>query len=125
ADDAFPRGFDVITIDTSFISVVTVLDRARAYLRPPGSIVALVKPQFEAGPRRLRRGVVRDPDVHRAILRDVARRVGDLGLVAGALAASPLRGAAGNREFFMLVGRRGEPLSDARIEAAVAEESEP
>jgi 23S rRNA (cytidine1920-2'-O)/16S rRNA (cytidine1409-2'-O)-methyltransferase len=121
-DDAFPGGFDVIVVDTAFISVLTMLDRARAYLRPAGNIVALVKPQFEAGRERLGRGgVVRDPAVHRAILHEIRRGVALLGLVPAGLAASPLVGPAGNREFLMLVRREGEPVDDARIEAVLAE----
>ena len=61
ADDAFPEGFDVIAIDASFISLRTILARAAAYLRDGGVVVALVKPQFEAGRSRLGGGgVVRD-----------------------------------------------------------------
>jgi 23S rRNA (cytidine1920-2'-O)/16S rRNA (cytidine1409-2'-O)-methyltransferase len=122
SDDAFPEGFDVIAIDASFISVITILRSARRYLRRGGSVVALVKPQFEAGRERLDRGgVVRDPAVHGAILREVVASIVELGLVPTALVASPLRGPAGNREFFMLVRREGEPFDDARIEAVLAE----
>ena len=56
SDDAFPNGFDVIVVDASFISLRTIVARALAYLRPGGSMVTLVKPQFEAGPRTARRG---------------------------------------------------------------------
>jgi 23S rRNA (cytidine1920-2'-O)/16S rRNA (cytidine1409-2'-O)-methyltransferase len=58
ADDAFPGGFDVIAIDASFISVRTILARAVQYLRSGGAIVALIKPQFEAGRDRLGGGGV-------------------------------------------------------------------
>jgi 23S rRNA (cytidine1920-2'-O)/16S rRNA (cytidine1409-2'-O)-methyltransferase len=115
--------FDVITIDASFISVVTLLARARAFLadRANAAIVALVKPQFEAGRERLGRGgVVREPAVHRAILREVRAAVMELELVPVALAASPLRGPAGNVEFFALVRRTGTAYSDDAIEAALA-----
>jgi 23S rRNA (cytidine1920-2'-O)/16S rRNA (cytidine1409-2'-O)-methyltransferase len=124
-DDAFPDGFDLIVIDTSFISVLTMAERAKRYLRSAGSIVALVKPQFEAGRRRLGGGgVVRDPAVHRAILRELRQGIAAIGLVPVELAASPLVGPAGNREFLMLVRRQGEPFGDARIEAVLAEEDE-
>jgi 23S rRNA (cytidine1920-2'-O)/16S rRNA (cytidine1409-2'-O)-methyltransferase len=96
ADDAFPDGFDAIVIDASFISLRTILARANAYLRPDGTIVALVKPQFEAGRERI---------------------------VATAVAASPLRGPAGNREFLLELRRTGDSVSDARIEEALGEES--
>ena len=112
ADDAFPEGFDLVVIDTSFISLRTIVARVVGYLRPEGAIVALVKPQFEAGRERLGRGgVVRDPEVHRAVLREVREAMIALGLVPLAVVASPLLGPAGNREFLMLVRRSGEPVS--------------
>jgi 23S rRNA (cytidine1920-2'-O)/16S rRNA (cytidine1409-2'-O)-methyltransferase len=109
-------------IDASFISVVTLLDRARAFLVPNGSIVALVKPQFEAGRERLGTGgVVRDPAVHAAILREVRAQIAGIGLVPVAVAPSPLVGPAGNVEFFMLVRADGTPLDDEALERALAE----
>ena len=115
--------FDVITIDASFISVVTMIERARAFLSDGSSaaIVALVKPQFEAGRERLGRGgVVREPGVHRVILHEVRDAIVRLGLVPGALEPSPLRGPAGNVEFFALVRRVGTAFDDAAIDAALA-----
>ncbi len=118
--DAFPRGFDLIVIDTSFISVLTILARARGFLRADGAIVALVKPQFEAGRERLGGGgVVRDPGVHRAVLREIRDGACALELVPTKLVASPLLGPAGNREFLLLLTARGCALSDASIDAAV------
>lgn len=120
-DDAFPRGFDLIVIDTSFISVLTILARARAFLRPDGAIIALVKPQFEAGRERLGSGgVVRDPKVHRAVLHEVCNGASALSLVPARLTSSPLLGPAGNREFLLLLVLRGAALNDASIEAVVA-----
>ncbi|MBV8331371.1 MAG: TlyA family RNA methyltransferase [Candidatus Eremiobacteraeota bacterium] len=121
-DDAFPGGFDLVVVDASFISLITILRRAVAYVRPAGRIVALVKPQFEAGRSRLGRGgVVRDPDVHRAVLREVRDAAGALGLAAVDAVPSPLLGPAGNREFLMLLRREGDPLGDARIDELLAE----
>lgn len=120
--DAFPEGFDLITVDTSFISLRTILERATAYLRDDGAIVALVKPQFEAGRERVGAGgVVRDPETHRHVLRELRAAVGALGLVPVGLTASPLVGPAGNREFLMELRRRGEPFDDARLEAVLGE----
>ena len=122
ASNAFPDGFDLITIDTSFISLRTILQRATAYLRDDGAIVALVKPQFEAGRARLDAGgVVRDPETHRQVLCELRAAVRALGLVPVGLTASPLVGPAGNREFLMELRRRGEPFDDARLEAVVGE----
>jgi 23S rRNA (cytidine1920-2'-O)/16S rRNA (cytidine1409-2'-O)-methyltransferase len=121
-DDAFPAGFDLIVIDASFISLRTIVARAAAFLRPDGAIVALVKPQFEAGRERLGGGgVVRDPDVHRAILREVREALSRLGLAAVDAALSPLRGPAGNVEFFYRITRSGTAVDDARIDALVAQ----
>lgn len=121
-DDAFAQPFDIIVIDTSFISLRTILARAAVYLAPDGEIVALVKPQFEAGRERLGSGgVVRDPQVHRAVLREVRDAALDIGLAAERLTASPLLGPAGNREFLLRLRRGGAPISDEVIDAVVSE----
>ncbi|MEA2784241.1 MAG: rRNA (cytidine1920-2-O)/16S rRNA (cytidine1409-2-O)-methyltransferase, partial [Candidatus Eremiobacteraeota bacterium] len=121
-DDAYPDGFDVIVIDTSFISLRTIVARAVAYLRERGAIVALVKPQFEAGRERIGGGgVVRDPAVHGAILREVRDAVRDTGVRVIAATLSPLRGPAGNVEFFFELRRAGDEVDDARLDALVSE----
>jgi len=119
ADDAFPEPFDPIVIDASFISVVTMLGRAKHYLAPGGSIVALVKPQFEAGRERLGGGgVVRDPVVRLAVLREVRDAVAGIGLVVAGVSRSALRGPAGNVEVFFLIRAAGEAVDDAALAAA-------
>ena len=122
ADDALGAPFDAIVIDASFISLRTILARARAYLAPGGRIVALVKPQFEAGRERLGRGgVVRDPAVHRDILREVRDAASELGLVMVSVTDSPLLGPAGNREFLADFRIEGTAVDDGRIDAVVGE----
>lgn len=124
SDDAFPERFDLIVIDASFISLRTILARAVSYLRDGGAIVALVKPQFEAGRERLGAGgVVRDPQVHRAVLHEVRDAAAGLGLAGVSLVASPLLGPAGNREFLMEFRREGTVVDDARIDRVVGEEA--
>ncbi|HEV2261417.1 MAG TPA: TlyA family RNA methyltransferase [Candidatus Rubrimentiphilum sp.] len=121
SDDAFAEPFDLVVIDASFISLRTIVARAVHFLADGGTIVALVKPQFEAGPQRLGRGgVVRDPAVHRAVLRETRDALGEIGLKATALVASPLRGPAGNREFFMRLMRTGTNITNERIDEVVA-----
>lgn len=121
-DDAFPSRFDLIVVDASFISLRIILARAVTYLRPDGTIVALVKPQFEAGRERVARGgVVRERATHLEVLRDVRSVAVHSGLVPVALCASPLMGPAGNREFFLLLRRGGEPVDDERIDAVLDE----
>jgi 23S rRNA (cytidine1920-2'-O)/16S rRNA (cytidine1409-2'-O)-methyltransferase len=120
-DDAFGREFDLVTIDASFISVLMMIARAVTYLKPEGDIVALVKPQFEAGPQRLGGGgVVRDPATHRQILEETVSAVLALGLVPTALTRSALRGPAGNVEFFLRVRMAGRPLDDSALDAALS-----
>jgi 23S rRNA (cytidine1920-2'-O)/16S rRNA (cytidine1409-2'-O)-methyltransferase len=120
-DDAFPEGFDLIVIDTSFISLRTIVARALGYLRPGGTIVGLVKPQFEAGRERLGGGgVVRDAVVHRAVLGELRDAIVTLGAVVVDACVSPLRGPAGNVEFFFRIEGAGTPVDDARLDALVA-----
>jgi 23S rRNA (cytidine1920-2'-O)/16S rRNA (cytidine1409-2'-O)-methyltransferase len=121
-DDALPDGFDLIVVDASFISLRTIIARAVAYLRERGAIVALVKPQFEAGRERIGGGgVVRDPAVHAAILREVRDAVRGTGVRVVQAALSPLRGPAGNVEFFYELRRDGEEVDDARLDSLVEE----
>jgi 23S rRNA (cytidine1920-2'-O)/16S rRNA (cytidine1409-2'-O)-methyltransferase len=121
-DDAFPGRFDAIVVDASFISATTIVARALGYLRPRGTIVVLVKPQFEAGRSRLGSGgVVRDPVVHREVLREVRDAFERLGLAVEGLTGSPLLGPAGNREFLMVLRRGTKSIDDARIDEVLAE----
>jgi 23S rRNA (cytidine1920-2'-O)/16S rRNA (cytidine1409-2'-O)-methyltransferase len=92
---------DLAVIDVSFISLALVLPPTARCLAPGGAVVALVKPQFEAGRGRAPGGVVRDPAVHRDVLRSALDHARAAGLVPVGLAASPLLGPAGNREFFL------------------------
>ncbi|ADU51279.1 hemolysin A [Thermaerobacter marianensis DSM 12885] len=93
----------LVTVDVSFISLRLILPAALGVLAPGGGVVALVKPQFEAGPADVGKGgVVRDPAVHRRVLEDVTAAADQLGLTLLGLTASPIRGADGNREFLAL-----------------------
>ncbi len=92
------------TIDVSFISLRLVIGPVAACLADAGgSIVALVKPQFEAGRGRVGDGVVRDPAIHRETVTTVALHAARVGLQPAAVVASPLLGPAGNREFFLRI----------------------
>jgi 23S rRNA (cytidine1920-2'-O)/16S rRNA (cytidine1409-2'-O)-methyltransferase len=96
----FPEPIGLVTADVSFISLGLILPAAVRWLRPNGQVVVLIKPQFEAGRREVGKGgVVRDPDVHRAVLERVVRMAAELQLGLRGLMASPLRGPAGNVEF--------------------------
>ena len=89
----------------SFISLGLVLGPIAGCFGPAGGpIVALVKPQFEAGRGAVDKGVVRDPAVHLDVLRRVVARARELGLGAVATIASPILGPDGNREFLLRLG---------------------
>jgi 23S rRNA (cytidine1920-2'-O)/16S rRNA (cytidine1409-2'-O)-methyltransferase len=107
---SLPEPVDLATLDLSFISLRLVLEPVRRLLAPDGRIVALVKPQFEAGRADVPRGgVVRDPAVHRRVLVQLAADARDAGLVAVDLVASPRTGRQGNREFLALLRNAGRP----------------
>jgi 23S rRNA (cytidine1920-2'-O)/16S rRNA (cytidine1409-2'-O)-methyltransferase len=89
------------TIDVSFISLELVWPAVLRLLEPRGKVLALIKPQFEAGREQVQRGgVVRDPGVHRQVLEEAVQGAVRAGLRMRGLTASPLRGPAGNVEFF-------------------------
>jgi 23S rRNA (cytidine1920-2'-O)/16S rRNA (cytidine1409-2'-O)-methyltransferase len=97
---------DVATVDVSFISLTLVLPAVVASLQPGGHILALVKPQFEAGREEVGRGgVVRDALVHASCVGRVALWAIDHGLRVGGVVRSPLRGPAGNQEFILWLRR--------------------
>ena len=104
ADVAAPVG--LVTCDVSFISLRLVLPAALALATSRAGMVALIKPQFEAGRAALKKGIVREPAIHEAVCRDVATMVHSLGWRVIGLAPSPIEGGDGNREF-LLGARRG------------------
>ncbi|HUZ77292.1 MAG TPA: TlyA family RNA methyltransferase [Chloroflexota bacterium] len=110
-------------IDVSFISLTKVLEPVGLAMgfgapddRPPLSIVALVKPQFEVGPKRAPRGVVRDPAAHRAALHTAIDSGRALGWRVAGLTESPLLGPAGNREFLLWLATGAQASAFGDIE---------
>jgi 23S rRNA (cytidine1920-2'-O)/16S rRNA (cytidine1409-2'-O)-methyltransferase len=99
------RTFDLVTIDVSFISLALILPVVPPVLAPDGRVVALVKPQFEAGRDEIGPGgIIRDPKVQARVVEAVAERALQIGLTRLAVEPSPITGAEGNREFLMLLG---------------------
>jgi 23S rRNA (cytidine1920-2'-O)/16S rRNA (cytidine1409-2'-O)-methyltransferase len=92
---------DFVTIDVSFVSLKLVLAPSLALSQAPAYLVALVKPQFEAGRGAVKKGIVRDPFVHEAVCNEVASMVALLGWQVVGTFASPVLGKDGNREFFI------------------------
>ena len=96
------RQFDIVTLDVAFISVTLIVDRVPALLRPGADVVALVKPQFEAGRSEIgKKGVVADPAVQQRVVDEVAVAADRIGLKPVGTTRSPITGAGGNHEFFL------------------------
>ena len=100
---SLPEAVSLAVVDVSFISLSLVLGPVASTLEPgpDGLILALVKPQFEAGRGRTDHGVVRDPEIHHEVLDRVVAAAGSLGLGARGVVASPILGPEGNREFLV------------------------
>lgn len=96
-----PEPPNLIVADVSFISLKLVLSPALALARRPAHLVALIKPQFEAGRTHLKKGVARDPQVHQMVCDDIAAFVAGLGWTVLGVIPSPVTGGDGNREFLL------------------------
>lgn len=112
---------DLVTIDVSFISLELIIPNAKELLLPDGKILALVKPQFEAGPEKVEDGgVVTDPETHEAVLEKVADFAGSEGLSVESCTYSPIQGkSSSNIEYFFLLSRSGEEQSSNEITSVV------
>jgi 23S rRNA (cytidine1920-2'-O)/16S rRNA (cytidine1409-2'-O)-methyltransferase len=102
-----PGRVDVVTIDVSFISLRLVLPAVPPLLRAGADVVALVKPQFEAGRDEVGAGgLVRDPGIHARVVGEVASAASGIGLGAVGMTPSPITGASGNQEFLLHLRER-------------------
>ena len=108
-------------MDVSFISIKLLLPVLKELLAKDGEIVALVKPQFEAGaPFVGKKGIVRDAKVHIAVIKEIVDFVRVLELVPFGLTYSPIKGGEGNIEFLLYIGRAGDDqVTDLEIENVV------
>jgi len=97
-----PHPVDLVTIDVAFISLGLIFPALPQFLAPDADVVALVKPQFEAGRQHVgKRGLVTDPQVHEAVIARVTAQAEATGLKRVGMTPSPITGATGNREFFL------------------------
>ena len=92
---------DLVTVDVSFISLKLVLPPALALAKTPAQLIALIKPQFEAGRAAGKKGIVRDAAVHAAVCDDISAFVASLGWRVLGIAPSPIAGGDGNAEFLL------------------------
>ncbi len=96
-----PGPVDVVTIDVSFISLRQILPVVPPLLRPGADVIALVKPQFEAGRAEIRKGIIRDDAVQARVVEEVSSAAREVGLNPVASTPSPITGAKGNVEFLL------------------------
>lgn len=130
-----PEAVELITIDVSFISLKVLIPVIKNWFLPEiddgqrsmGSVIALIKPQFEAGRQQVGRGkgVIRDPLIHRQVLLDILSYASELGYIVRGLIRSPLTGPKGNVEFLTWLERAGgqiasiEELVDSVVSVAM------
>lgn len=111
--DTLPEAIDLVVIDVSFISLELILPAVGGWLAEGADVIALVKPQFEAGPESVGKGgIVRDSRVHRQVLHRVLDWAQRNNWVVSGLMTSPIRGTDGNVEYLIHLRRDGEPMLD-------------
>jgi 23S rRNA (cytidine1920-2'-O)/16S rRNA (cytidine1409-2'-O)-methyltransferase len=121
--ESLPELVQLVTIDASFISLKLLLPTIKGWLHSNASVIALIKPQFEAGRESVGKGgVVRDTAIHRKVLHDILNFTQQIGLPPFGLTTSPIKGPAGNIEFLVwlrLAGGNVVPLSPDSLIAQV------
>ena len=100
-----PAPVAIASIDVSFISLRHILPAIHAVTVAGGDIIALVKPQFEAGRGEVRKGIIRDAEVHARVVEEVAAAAREIGLSPQGSIPSPITGAKGNVEFLLHMRR--------------------
>jgi 23S rRNA (cytidine1920-2'-O)/16S rRNA (cytidine1409-2'-O)-methyltransferase len=96
-----PGQVDMVVIDVSFISLRQILPVIPPLLRPGADVIALVKPQFEAGRAEVHKGIIRDDAVHRRVVEEIAAAAAEVGLTRMGSTPSPITGQKGNVEFLL------------------------
>jgi 23S rRNA (cytidine1920-2'-O)/16S rRNA (cytidine1409-2'-O)-methyltransferase len=103
---------ELVTVDVSFISVSKVLPHVARLAAPRAHVIVLIKPQFEAGKKLVKRGIVRNPAVHRAVCENVIALAATLSWELSDVIESPILGADGNREFLLGARLPGRQVPD-------------
>ncbi len=122
-EEQIPDLIDFISVDVSFISLTLVLPIAWKLLKDQACMVCLVKPQFEAGKDKVgKKGVVREPQIHKEVIRKVADCAVGLGFAVKGLDYSPIKGPEGNIEYLLFLQKTDSEggLSDEIIDQTVA-----
>jgi len=112
---------DAASIDVSFISLKLILPVLHRFLKPGGDVVALVKPQFEAGKEHVgKNGIVREPETHVRVLQEIGSFAASIGLQVKGVSFSPITGGEGNIEFLLHL-RKEPPAEEAERSAWLAQ----
>ncbi len=112
---------DIVVADLSFISLALVIPALAAVSKPDADFLIMVKPQFEVGRDKLGAGgVVRDPQLRKNAVLEVAKSAHEMGLGTLGVVASPLPGPSGNVEYFLWLRRGAAMISDSAIDEAIA-----
>lgn len=116
-DDSFDRPVDFVSIDVSFISLRLILPALDKIKHSGGlEVVALIKPQFEAGRDKVgKKGVVRDPDVHEEVIRSILDFAQGAGYGIGGLTYSPIKGPNGNIEYLVFLKKGAPPTENGQL----------
>ncbi len=123
-EEQIPDPIDFISVDVSFISLTLVLPVAYQLLRPGAQMVCLVKPQFEAGKDKVgKKGVVREPQIHKEVIQKVAASAKELGFLRMGLDFSPIKGPEGNIEYLLFLKKPENETQES--EENLAEEKLP
>ncbi len=121
---SLPEPIDIATIDVAFISLDKVLPSTYKILGPQGKVVALIKPQFEAGREHIgKKGVVKEPGVHKDVITKVLALARELEFKALGLDYSPIKGPEGNREYLLYLGKEGDDVVTSQLVEAIVNAS--
>jgi 23S rRNA (cytidine1920-2'-O)/16S rRNA (cytidine1409-2'-O)-methyltransferase len=117
----FDDPLDVVAVDLSFISVLKILPAVKTFVGD-GKLLALIKPQFEAGKGQVgKKGIIRHPSQHEEIIRRMIDGAKNLGFQTTGLLRASLKGIKGNQEFFLLWSLVNPPLQTDRLEKLIKE----
>ena len=119
--DTFPETVDFACTDVSFISLKLIFPNAYKLLKDGADMIALIKPQFEAGREQVgKKGIIKDPAVHEEVIRKTAGYAKDNGFCVKGLDYSPIKGGSGNIEFLIWIRKSSEEDNNIDISAVVS-----
>lgn len=120
-EQSLPEQIDAVSIDVAFISLDKILPVVKKLLSPNAFVLALIKPQFEAGKEHIgKKGVVRDPEVHKEVIRRIIVLAKREGFAVGGLDFSPVKGPEGNIEYLLYLTTASQHNTVPDIDAVVA-----